>query len=59
MKIVEVKTKKDISDFYNVAREIYKDDKTWVCPLEVEIEGIFNPNTNVFFKNGEAIRWIL
>ncbi len=59
MKITEVKTKKDISDFYNVAREVYKNDTTWVCPLETEIEGIFNPVTNIFFKNGEAIRWVL
>ncbi len=59
MKVIEVKTKKNIAAFYNVAREVYKKDKTWVCPLEIEIEGIFNPKTNVFFKNGEAIRWIL
>ena len=53
MKITEVKTKKDIADFYNIARQIYKNDKVWVCPLEAEIEGIFNPETNVFFKNGK------
>ena len=59
MKVIEVKTKKDIADFYNVARLIYKNDSTWVCPLEYDIEGIFNPQTNIFFKNGEAIRWVL
>ena len=59
MKVTEVKTKKDIADFYNVARLIYKNDRTWVCPLEYDIEGIFNPQTNIFFKNGEAIRWVL
>jgi len=59
MKVTEVKTKKDIADFYNVARLIYKNDSTWVCPLEYDIEGIFNPQTNIFFKNGEAIRWVL
>ncbi|MEI6821707.1 MAG: GNAT family N-acetyltransferase [Bacteroidota bacterium] len=59
MKVTEVKTKKDIADFYNVARLIYKNDSTWVCPLEYDIEGIFNPETNIFFKNGEAIRWVL
>ena len=59
MKVTEVKTKKDIADFYNVARLIYKNDNTWVCPLEYDIEGIFNPQTNIFFKNGEAIRWVL
>ncbi len=59
MKIIEVRDKKTIKDFHNVARKIYKDDPHWVCPLELEIEGVFNPAKNVFFQYGEAIRWNL
>ncbi len=59
MQIKEVKTKQDIQDFHQVPKIVYKNDKIWVCQLENEIENIFLPNTNIFFKNGEAIRWIV
>ncbi len=59
MQITEVKTKQDIKDFHLVPKIVYKNDKIWVCQLENEIENIFSPNTNIFFKNGEAIRWVL
>ncbi|MFZ4401245.1 MAG: hypothetical protein ACOYO1_14500 [Bacteroidales bacterium] len=59
MQITEVKTKQDIKDFHFVPKIVYKNDKFWVCQLENEIENIFSPLTNIFFKNGEACRWIL
>jgi hypothetical protein len=59
MQIKEVLTKNEQKDFLDVARIIYHDDNIWVCPLDREIEKIFNRETNVFFKNGEATRWVL
>ena len=59
MQIKEVLTKSDIKDFLDVARIIYRDDNIWVCPLDLEIEKIFNREKNVFFKSGEATRWVL
>lgn len=59
MKIVEVSNSKSRKAFHNVARIIYKNDDTWVCPLDKEIESIFDPEKNVFFKHGEATRWLL
>jgi hypothetical protein len=59
MNIVEVADKKTRQQFLDVARMIYKDDKFWVCPLDMDINGIFNPGKNVFFRKGEAARWIL
>jgi len=59
MKIVEVNDNKTKRQFLDVARIIYKNDKNWVCPLDREINGIFDPKQNVFFDNGEACRWIL
>ncbi|MFA4851697.1 MAG: hypothetical protein WC599_04180 [Bacteroidales bacterium] len=59
MKIIEVKDKKTVKEFLKVAGIIYKGDKNWVCPLDLEVEGIFDPVKNVFFQHGEAIRWIL
>ncbi len=59
MKLRVVDDLKSRKLFLDVARVLYRDDPHWVCPLDMEIEGIFDPQTNVFFKNGEAQRWIL
>ncbi len=59
MKIIEVKDKKTANFFLKVPRSLYKNDPHWVCPLDSTIEDVFNPKKNIFFKNGEATRWIL
>jgi GNAT superfamily N-acetyltransferase len=59
MKIVQVADQKTKKDFLQLARRIYKDDPNWVCPLDAEIEGIFNPNQNSFFTHGRGNRWVL
>jgi hypothetical protein len=45
--------------FHDAMRTIYKNDKNFVCPPDSMIEEIFTPSKNVFFKHGEAARWIL
>ncbi len=57
--ILKVENQKHAHQFLDVAREIYKNDSNWVCPLDFEIEGIFDPSKNKFFQHGEASRWIL
>jgi len=59
MKITRVTDRNTRRKFLDIARVIYKDDKTWVCPLDNEIEAIFDPQKNPYFKHGEAERWIL
>lgn len=59
MNIIEVSTPKHRKEFLDVARIIYKNDSNYACPLDGEIEGIFDSNQNSFFKHGKAIRWIL
>jgi hypothetical protein len=59
MKITDVNNRRTRKAFHEVARIIYKDDDTWVCPLDKEIESIFEPGKNVFFKHGEATRFLL
>ncbi|MFO7657252.1 MAG: hypothetical protein R6W78_09305 [Bacteroidales bacterium] len=59
MQITQVVKKCDKNRFHDVARVIYKNDNTWVCPLDKEIESVFDPKKNVFFKHGEACRWLL
>jgi hypothetical protein len=59
MKIIRVTDRKTNRDFLQTAKKIYKNDKTWVCPLDNDIEAIFNPAKNPYFRHGEAERWIL
>jgi hypothetical protein len=59
MILKEVRTWLDRKAFLNVPRIIYRNDDTWVCPLDREIESIFDPERNTYFNHGEASRWIL
>ena len=58
MNIIQVKDKKTQYDFLQVAREIYKGNADWTCPLDVEINAIFDPSKNRFFNHGSAMRWV-
>ena len=59
MQIKEVVSKKDRQDFLDVARIVYDDDNHWVCPLDNNIDEIFDPEKNIFAKEGDYNRWIL
>ncbi len=55
----EVLYPKQQKEFLDIARELYRNDPNWVCPLDMEINGIFDPKKNPFFTHGFATRWIL
>jgi hypothetical protein len=59
MTITEVNSKADKKAFLDVARIIYKNDQNWICPLDNDIEAVFDPQKNPFFKHGKCTRWIL
>jgi hypothetical protein len=59
MQLIEVVDKKTEEAFLKVPKLLYKGDRNWTCPLDIEIKGIFNPTHNTCFNNGKAIRWIL
>jgi hypothetical protein len=59
MTITEVKDKSTKKAFLDVARIIYKNDNIWVCPLDNEIEAVFDPAKNNFHANGKCKRWVL
>jgi hypothetical protein len=59
MKIIKVNDRKTQNKFLVAAKVIYQSDKVWVCPFDNEIEAIFDPAKNPYFKHGEAERWIL
>ena len=59
MIIEEVINKRSKIDFLNIARLLYKNDKYWVCPLDIDIESVFDPLQNNFHNHGECTRWVL
>ncbi len=59
MKIIEVNNRKTRCEFLNIAKILYRNDPCWVCPLDTVVENTFNPQTNRYFTNGDARRWIL
>jgi len=59
MIITEVKDKASKKAFLNLARTLYKDDKNWVCPLDNDIEAVFDAAKNNFHQDGKCTRWIL
>ena len=59
MKLVEVTSKKDQKDFLLLPLKIYKDDPNWIRPLDKDIEEIFDPKKNKFFRHGQCTRFLL
>jgi hypothetical protein len=59
MKISRVTDRKTRKEFLKVPKRLYKDDKVWVCPLDNDIEAVFDPLKNPYFGHGEAERWVL
>ncbi len=59
MEIYKVTDKKGKKDFINVAKIIYKNDPVWVCPLDNQINAVFDPKQNTYFNHGIAERWVL
>ena len=49
MVLTEVNNAITRKQFLEVPRILYKNDPFWVCPLDMEIENIFNPEKNVMF----------
>lgn len=59
MNLIKVADNKSEKMFLDTPGIIYKNDKTWVCPLENDIKGVFDPKKNPYFKHGVVERWVL
>jgi len=58
-KTVEVTTRSHRKAFHDFPRRLYRDDPNWVCPLDNEVEAVFDPARNPALRRGDASRWIL
>lgn len=59
MRMYEVNTAADKRDFLELPVSIYKNDPNWIRPLDKDIEEVFDPKKNKFFRKGECTRWLL
>ncbi|MFC4872638.1 hypothetical protein [Negadavirga shengliensis] len=59
MQILEVTRPEHRKEFIEMAVRLYRNEKNWIRPLDKDIEGIFDPDTNKLFKQGgKAKRWL-
>jgi hypothetical protein len=59
MHIVTVNSRKTRRQFLDLVTLIYKDEPSFIRPLDVMIEEIFDPSKNEFYQHGEAERFLL
>ena len=57
--IIEVTDKKTAKEFLLCPVHLYKNDKSYIRPLDTDINKVFDPKQNKLFRQGECIRWIL
>ncbi|GEN75114.1 hypothetical protein [Chryseobacterium hagamense] len=54
----EVQNDSQKKEFLEFPARLYKDDKNYIRPRNVDIEEVFNPERNKFFKNGACTRFL-
>ena len=59
LEVIEVQTPRHKKDFLLVPLEIYRGDSNWIRPLNKDIEAVFDPKVNKFFRDGECKRFLL
>ena len=57
-RLKEVTSLCDAKMWLRLDRKIYENTPAWVCPLDCDIEKVFDPKRNHLFEGGEAVRWI-
>ncbi len=58
MNMTEVNDMATRKEFLIFPVRLYQSDKNFIRNLDKDVENIFNPAKNKFFRSGEAIRWL-
>lgn len=53
-----VESAPQIKEFLNLPKRLYKGNRYWVCPFDMDINKVFDAEANEYLHNGEAIRWL-
>ena len=59
MKVTIVTNLRDEKEFIGVPINIYKNDESWIRPLDKDIKSVFDYKQNKAFRHGDAIRWLI
>lgn len=59
MRIIEVSDNHSRREFLKLPIRLYKNEKNWIRPLDKDVENVFKPAANKYFRHGECTRWIL
>ncbi|MEM9022735.1 MAG: hypothetical protein AAGB22_03275, partial [Bacteroidota bacterium] len=59
MTLHEVNSPATVRAFHAVPKQIYRNDPHWIPHLKQDIEKVFDPKKNKFFRSGELCRWVL
>lgn len=55
----KITDKKSVQLFHEFQKKLYENCTVWIPPFRFEIEKIFDPNQNSFFKTGECERFLM
>jgi hypothetical protein len=59
MKIAEVTSQQQASQFLMFPVKLYKNHPYWIRPLDKDVESVFDRDKNKAFRHGECKRWLL
>jgi hypothetical protein len=59
MQLISVASPELAKRFIQLPVKLYKNDPNYIRPLDKDIEQIFDPKQNKFFRHGECERWLL
>ena len=59
MRVVRVVDSASARDFRDLPKSLYASDPNWVCPLDRDIDSVFDPRLNNFHSFGSCERWVV
>ena len=59
MQTIEVLDDKTAKDFLLFPVGLYKSEPNWIRPLDKDVNGVFDPKVNKYFRTGKCSRWVL
>ncbi|MEO1253419.1 MAG: hypothetical protein AAFY41_00855, partial [Bacteroidota bacterium] len=59
MQIYEIQDKKTAKEFLLLPIKLYKNEPNWIRPLDKDLNSVFDPEVNKYFRHGKCTRWIL
>ena len=59
MHLVEVSTPAHRKEFLQLPVRLYKDEPNYIRPIDDDVESVFDPQKNKYFRHGKCIRWIV